>query len=120
MLLNPLEFVLQFPSGSSGTALTTRQTNLISKTSTLLSFVGLRSTVEAPGFDGSAYFADELERSAIISIIDTLLGEDSERKQIAIKGFLLGTGDFDGVPCQCIFHPSLARHTDLTTSFSHF
>lgn len=110
LLLNPLKFVLQFTSSSSNTRLTTQQTNLLSKTSRLLSFAGLRASLETPSFDGSAFFADDLERSAIISIIDALLGEDSERKQIAINGFLLGTGEFDGVPCGCIFYSSSAPH----------
>ncbi|KAJ2922494.1 hypothetical protein H1R20_g14596, partial [Candolleomyces eurysporus] len=78
-------------------AIESTQTDLITKTSSLLGLVGLRASFATANFDGSAFFADDLERSAIFSITDALLGEDGERKQSAVKGFLLGTGDFEGV-----------------------
>ncbi|RXW23512.1 hypothetical protein EST38_g2347 [Candolleomyces aberdarensis] len=78
-------------------AVESTQTDLITKTSSLLGLVGLRASFATGNFDGSAFFADDLERSAIFSITDALLGEDGERKQSAVNGFLLGTGDFDGV-----------------------
>ncbi|KAF6763222.1 hypothetical protein DFP72DRAFT_801082 [Ephemerocybe angulata] len=76
-------------------AVESTKTDLISKTSDLLAFLQLSPSLGA--IDGSAFFADDLERSAVSSLTNALLSDDDERKQVTLNGFLLGTGEFDGV-----------------------
>ncbi|KAF5326419.1 hypothetical protein D9611_000485 [Ephemerocybe angulata] len=76
-------------------AVESTKTDLISKTSDLLAFLQLSPSLGAA--DGSAFFADDLERSAVSSLTNALLSDDDDRKQATLNGFLLGTGEFDGV-----------------------
>ncbi|KAG2016293.1 hypothetical protein CC2G_009471 [Coprinopsis cinerea AmutBmut pab1-1] len=83
--------------GRIQSAVDTAQNNLLSKTSDLLNLLRARSTV-AGGYADPSVFANELEHAAFFALVDAIVGEDGDRKQSAITGFLFGTGEFDGVP----------------------
>ena len=64
----------------------------------MFNILRLRSLLNSDTFDISS-LAEASEVSALLSIADTLLGEDLERRQLVINGLVQGVGDFEGVPC---------------------
>ena len=64
----------------------------------MFNILRLRSLLNSDTFDISS-LAESSEVSALLSIADTLLGEDLERRQLVITGLVQGVGDFEGVPC---------------------
>lgn len=54
---------------------------------------------------------DQAEESTILTIADTLLGPDVEKKETTIKDFLSGSEDFDGISCTYEKMPSLVTLT---------
>ncbi len=64
----------------------------------MFNILRLRSLLNSDTFDISS-LAESSEVSALLSITDTLLGEDLERRQLVISGLVQGVGDFEGVLC---------------------
>ncbi|TEB37274.1 hypothetical protein FA13DRAFT_1809827 [Coprinellus micaceus] len=85
------------------TAISTAESTIISRTSTLLSFLRLSVSFGTAPFESaaSAVFADDLERGAVYSLAQTLTGADTdsgpEVKDQLLNGFLKLEGEFQGV-----------------------
>ncbi|TFK44212.1 hypothetical protein BDQ12DRAFT_717381 [Crucibulum laeve] len=79
------------------TAVSAAEASLVSKASGLLDLLRVRSSLASGEIDLSALSVESAEGSALFSVADTLLGEDSERKRAALDGFLTGSGGFEGI-----------------------
>ncbi|KAF8893392.1 hypothetical protein BD779DRAFT_1620446 [Infundibulicybe gibba] len=66
--------------------------------SEFLSFLRLRALLASGDLDASTISMDNAEAAAVFVAGDVLLGEDNDRKQAAVHGFLFNTGDFEGIP----------------------
>ncbi|KAH6914491.1 hypothetical protein BKA70DRAFT_1182739 [Coprinopsis sp. MPI-PUGE-AT-0042] len=84
-------------------AVESAQNDLVSKTSDLLSLSRARNLVGSGAVDSSNIFSDENESVAFFSLTDVVFGEDTDKKQAAINGFLFGNDDFEGVPFTRIY-----------------
>ncbi|KAF9010697.1 hypothetical protein BDQ17DRAFT_1397348 [Cyathus striatus] len=78
-------------------AVSTAQASLAAKAVDLLNVIRLRSALASGELDTSAVTSDGAEGSALFAIADALIGEDIDRKQTVINGFLFASGEFDGV-----------------------
>ena len=66
----------------------------MSKTADIVNLLRVRGA-EIPSF-----ITDDVERAAIYTATDALLGDDVERKHAVLNGFLFDTGNLDGVSCK--------------------
>jgi hypothetical protein len=69
----------------------------------LLSYLRLHSLLSAGHPPALALSLDDLENSAVFSTSDILLGDEMDRKQTVLAGFLSGEGHYEGVPCKFSF-----------------
>ncbi|KAK7057224.1 TMP-TENI-domain-containing protein [Favolaschia claudopus] len=76
-------------------AVAAAQTAALAKVSDLLSVLRLRSLL---GSGESASTVDTTELSTVFAAADALLSEAGETHQAVLAGFMLGQGDFEGVP----------------------
>ena len=47
-----------------------------------------------------SFITDDVERTAIYAATDALPGDDVERKNTVLNGFLFNAGNLDGVSCK--------------------
>ena len=66
----------------------------MSKTADIVNLLRVR------GADIPSFITDDVERTAIYAATDALLGDDVERKNAVLNGFLFDTGNLDGVSCE--------------------
>ncbi|KAF9443835.1 hypothetical protein P691DRAFT_763914 [Macrolepiota fuliginosa MF-IS2] len=77
-------------------AVAAAQSSLLSKTGDILNLLRVHASISTGEVNASAISIHEV--TSIHAAADALLGQDSDRQQSVVAGFLLDEGDFDGIP----------------------
>jgi hypothetical protein len=80
------------------------QSQTFDKVSRLLHFLRLHSSLSSRHPSVSPLGLDDSEISVVLAAAEQLLGEESEVRQLLIRGILSGEGEFEGISrgCSCL------------------